>query len=294
MEEIDVKYLNARICAKIHLLGFEVPITEEQYTENDTYQGKDGCTYNASIEVYGHPLMVSLHISRDCHVYAGVTPRLYLSSVTKDKANTCLQTIREALPPEIKAYLHGNMIRFSSCIWDKCIPCNEEVFDREVGKLLVITATCMDAVVDVLCGEKSFLDPSLLRKHLFDAEKQFRKKIFENDQEFLKWDSDNDDDIPESFSDDDDYVLISDTDDETDTTSDDEDAEPIDKDTPLVFLNFLKEIEKKRQDEKYEIANSGSPSNHPEYRWLKTTDFTPREKDILTFFKTQMEKKKEK
>ena len=282
MVATDTNYLSAELYAKIYFLCFEFPVTEGQYAEVDTYEGEDGCTINSYIEVHGHPLMVSLHLSRDLHVYVNIKPKFYLSAGTKDKVNACLQIIREALPSKIKASLQGDMIKFSSCVWDKSSPCETETLDLEVGKLLVIIAACMDSVIDRLCGERSFPDPNLLRYNLVLAEKRFCEEIREKEHQYPDLDIKNDE-----------STLTADLNDKADTDADDNDL--FDPDVSSFIMELIKESEKRHlQDEMENAGFDDPPAELPEYRWLSMTDFTPREKDILTFFKTQMEKRKEK
>lgn len=269
-------YMLSVVSARLYFKGYELPKTQETYKSLREHKGKNSHSFYAAINIEDKPFMVTLNISENLTVKAVVSTKLTLSEEQREKCETNMSELRRAMCDGVIVSFQSDKLKLSQTIWDRKESCDEDDLEPRIGFLLVTAATCINCLlrndVERLTAERIISD-------IHFAKMRFSKDNLDEDNLKIKA---SDDDFDEDTL----TLPI-----ETATMNiidDDNQVSAIMSEAPD-FDSFIKRM---REREQHEDPAEGKESTNKD--WLDSTCFTPKEKEILTFFKNKLEERKEK
>ena len=277
----NLDYMLTVLSAREYFEKYELPKTEAKYRSVKEHPEKNNHSFYAIIDVEGQSYRVFLKISDYLKVKVTISTKI---SCDEEKNKKALSAMNKALPDGITAIQSGESLRLSQTIWDKPDSCDEDDLCSRIGSLLVTSAGCMKCLN---CDNPELLTEETFTASIVEAKIEFKKENLEGDTiEMLLDDDDIEEDTLTLPIDTASISIVnkdSNTDEETGIMT-----EPPDFDSFVKRLRMKNSLLEQRNEEKGK--SKGSSDNG----WLDSTCFTPKEKEILTFFKIKMEQRKEK
>lgn len=273
----DLDYMLTVLSARLYFSDYTFPGTEAEYKSIREHRGKESHSFYTVIEIENRPYRVSLNISRSLKVRASISPKTPLSAEQYEKFEAALPILQEALPDGITVSLRGNTPKFTQIIWDKQDACEEDELEPRIGLLSVTGVACMNYV---LWKDNGSLTSKDLSAAISEAKKQFNK-------EKLKKDICKEDTIDTELTED--TLTLTIDKDVTDLTGyDDSDEDSDDEEETLD--SFMRRFANSHRETG--ASDDQSETRESEYNRLRSSSFSLREREILSFFKAQMEKEK--